>query len=280
MPITITYPIPDEPYVNSWDAGKTLTTTYNGPTDVTLYANQDGSVFATSFDMDSDAAHAFNSDPVAGVGAPTLNIRLDATSGNKHAAACWILRHFHSQDSENAESMNMAHEEVYEEATLAADNSVTYQRVTNPNLHQVYELFVSKDVDSNGDKFDNIQFRQKTRSLESHNAFLARQRLHNFRHYYETYDLGPAGESDAASYITRLNTYIAGEEGKWPWAYTTHPSKTEVPKVPLSVATVITTVKQNELLDNSAGALNQYPGNSPYELPTPANSEEAFKDFN
>jgi hypothetical protein len=152
--------------------------------------------------------------------------------------------------------------------------------VTNPNLHQVYELFVSKDIDSNGDKFDNIRFRQKTRSLESHNAFLARQRLYNVRHYYETYDLGPAGESDAASYIATLNTYIAGEEGKWPWAYINHPPRSEVPKVPLTVATAITTAKQNELLDTRASELNQYPGNSPYELPTPANSAEAFKDFN
>jgi hypothetical protein len=46
------------------------------------------------------------------------------------------------------------------------------------------------------------------------------------------------------------------------------------------VATAITTAKQNELLDNSASELNQYPGNSPYELPTPANSAEVFKDFN
>ena len=115
---------------------------------------------------------------------------------------------------------------------------------------------------------------------ESHNAFLARQRLHNVSHYHETYDLGPSGESDASAYITKLNTYIAGEEGKWPWAYVTHPARSEVPKVPLTVATAITTVKQNGLLDNSAGELNQYPGTSPYELPTPANSAEAFKEFN
>lgn len=288
MPITVTYPIPDEPYVNSWDEGKTLTTTYNGPDDVTLYANQDGTVFGTSFDFDSDAAHAFNSDDLLGDGAPTLNIRLKASSSNKHAMACWYLQNFHDEDA-----TDMPHAEVEEEKTLAADNSVKYKVVTNPNIHKVYEMFISKEQDSDGNKYDDIRFKQIVRSPESHNAYLARHRQAAVKHYYDNYDLGTAGESDAGAYLTTIQTFIDGEEGKWPWAYVTHPSPSLVPKIPLSVNQAIKIVKEagdpglteGQMTENGWGA-NGPDGNIrdprdslPYKLPEPIQGPDVFKEI-
>lgn len=289
MPITVTYPIPDEPYVNSWDEGKTLTTTYDGPDEVTLYANQDGFVFATSFDYDSDAAHALASDPIIGDGAPTYNVRLKASSSNTHAMACWYLQNFHDE-----EATDMPHEEIYEEATLAADPSVKYQRVTNPNLHKVYELMISKETDSDGNKYDSIKWKQITRSPESHNAFLARTRKAAVQHYYDHYDLGPAGESDAAAYLTKVDEFIAGEEGKWPWAYTEHPPTSLVPKIPLSVNQAIKIVKdagdmgltEGQLSENGGaywseetGLVNDPRDALPYKLPEPIGGPEVIKIF-
>lgn len=284
MPITVTYPIPDEPYVNSWDEGKTLTTTYNGPDDVTLYANQDGHVFGTSFDYDSDTAHAMNSDALLGDGSPTLNIRLKASSSNNHAMACWYLQNFHDEDA-----TDMPHEEIEEERTLAADPSQKYKVVTNPNIHKVFEMFVSKDTDSDGNKFDNIRWKQIVRSPESHNAFLARTRKAAVQHYYDHYDLGPAGESDAAAYLTKVDEFIAGEEGKWPWAYITHPSTSLVPKIPLTVNQAIKVVKEagdmglteGEMTENgwggSPGPVRDPRDSLPYKLPEPIEGPEVFK---
>lgn len=284
MPITVTYPIPDEPYVNSWDEGRTLTTTYNGPEEVTLYANQDGSVFASSFNMDSDAAHAMNSDAILGDGSPTLNIRLNAATSNKHAIACWYLQNFFDEDA-----TDMPHEEIIGQKTLAADSSVTYDVVTNPNIHKVFEIFISKETDSDGNKYDDIRFKQITRSVESHNAFLARTRKAAVKHYYDHYDLGPAGESDAAAYLTTVDAFIAGEEGKWPWAYTTHPSTSLVPKIPLSVNQAIKVVKdagdmgltEGELSPNgwSGGTIRDPRDALPYELPEPIESPIVYKEI-
>ena len=286
MPITITYPIPDEQYVNSWDEGKTFTTTYSGPDDVTLYANPDGRVFGTSFDYDSDGAHAMNSDALLGDGSPTLNIRLKASSSTKHAMACWYLQNFHDEDR-----TDMPHEEVFEEKTLAADPSIKYQVSTNPNIHQVFELEVSKDIDSDGNKFDNIKFKQILRSPESHNAFIARTRKQAVQHYYDTDDLGAAGESDAGAYLTKLDTFIAGEEGKWPWAYTTHPSTSLVPKIPLSVNQAIKIVKDagdagltiSEITANGhsdgTGPVNDPRDRLPYQLPEPISHTDFYKEI-
>lgn len=283
MPITVTYPIPDEPYVNSWDEGRTLTTTYNGPEEVTLYANQDGSVFASSFNMDSDAAHAMNSDAILGDGAPTLNIRLNAATSNKHAIACWYLQNFFDEDA-----TDMPHEETTEQRTLAADPSVTYDVVTNPNIHKVFEIFISKEIDSDGNKYDDIRFKQITRSVESHNAFLARTRRAAVKHYYDQYDLGPAGESDAAAYLTAADAFIAGEEGKWPWAYITHPSTSLVPKIPLSVNQAIKVVRdagdmgltEGELSPNGVSQTPRDPRDAlPYELPEPIAAPIVYKQI-
>ena len=214
-----TYKVPDQVYVDSWAEGKTATAkvklddpvitafvdTFEQPARIVGSTLEDG--------IDSEGAFRLSRGETPGAlyGEVTQcrSITIDASKGDKEAMAAWLCKR---QISGAMDSDEFPNPEYAEADVPVLSGSKKFQELQNPMPSDYWEMVAGAGAD-----VDSVNFRFISKSDLTTGETATFQRREEVKFYYDKYDLGPAGESDAKAFLTACDEFLAKFKPVKPW---------------------------------------------------------------
>jgi len=204
--------VPDELWVDSWDDSLTATYTYEGP-----------QYFYIGFDSNFSAKilpnHAVEpgaeTDPFSDEQAANF-IEIITLDANENPDIAYMLY-----------APYVDHDDHTFEDVANHDGS-TYKKITNPHMHDYFELRWNKGVI----ELPTLHARIKDTSNPLHTT--AKNRLAHIQKYNNAYDFSTDDQATIDTAITAFNTYIDTVSTAYRWKYVEY-DLTEVPKIPAAL---------------------------------------------
>lgn len=246
---TFTYKVPDILWTNKWDTNATATGTLKlDQAEHKLWFDPEFQTLEYSTLMENIDSAGNLPVTITPFGEPgqseLVEITLTAGTDDKTNMALWIAKHhdgvYGSLDSDEHPA------EVYEATPIPVYSSEpgfedhTYQKETNPHPAKVWELVLNQAD-------DGVDFLANIKNADTFGEINARARRHEVKHYADIYDLGAEAESDATAFLANVSAFITKWDDLKPWMidhrHIEH-QQTAAPKIPMSVASAIATIKQ------------------------------------
>lgn len=203
--------VPDELWVNKWDAALTQTYTYEGPRYFYIGLNDNRPTEYRHGDLEAEAEE-FTEEEAA---AFTHVVTIDADVNPELAHMIYV----HDHD---------AH--VFEEV-LNHDGSI-YNKITNPCMLDYFTLdFRAKESDPDArEAFLEPRYKETSNILKR----TAEERLARVKKYDDAYDFDDADQTKIDTFVASIEAYIETVSTAYPWKYITM-NVSEVPKIPASL---------------------------------------------
>lgn len=214
-----TYKVPDQVYVDSWAEGKTATAKVklDNPVITAFVDTFEPSmriVGSTLEDgIDSEGAWRLSRGELPGtVYSPSSQVRaitIDASKSDTEAMAAWLCKR---QVNGAMDSDEFPNPEYAEADVPVLSGSKKFQELQNPMPSDYWDL-----VAGNGADVDSVNFRFISKSDMTTGETATFQRREEVKFYYDKYDLGTAGESDAKAFLTACDEFLAKYKPVKPW---------------------------------------------------------------
>lgn len=208
-----TIQVPDQLWVDTWNTDKTESYAYSGPD--TLYVLISGitnQILEWSEELIETSS--LSKDVV---------VEIDTTDISNLSVAHFL----HSQGAE--------HTYTTEDETNH-DGSI-YQKITNPLIHDYFELKYDKE---NGLYLDPIYKNSTTIAEEK-----AEKRLEYVKKYLNVYDFDAETQVIIDKFLSDMTAYMTTMATVYPWKYITI-DENEIPKIPSSLVSVFNTLPEVE----------------------------------
>jgi len=202
MEKTFTISVPDELWVDSWNTNKTESYNYSGPEKIWVLIERDN----TPSDW-SDKEISANEERGEIVKEIDAAVDTDIAYYLVHTDEIWDYSYTTKINHDNSE----------------------YQEITNPRLHDYFEL----DHNIGQGLILNPKYKESTTIAEE----TAIKRLNYVKKYNDTYDFDTETQSTIDKFISETTAYLETMKPVYPWKYVTI-SHDDIPKVPASLITV------------------------------------------
>lgn len=204
-----TYSLPDELYFPEISGKNTREFTYEGPEKFTVRLTEDGYV------------KAINPTPIENEN-PNLLKEVDANISPEVAYLIYCTA--------NPENY------IYEDEIL--ENGEVYKKLTNPSLHEAYDVFYNLSTDSWELSVIVKELFNPAKEIAINNKNLVKQ-------FLEKYEFSEDIETRMSSYIERLEEFISNLKDLPIWKYVDYNFDVpKIPKMPVDVALEISKVKE------------------------------------
>jgi len=204
--------VPDELWVNSWESEKTETYSYNGPDNIWVLVAPNGTVNRWSEEeivLDPDTQSGWN----------VVSINADENTG--------VAYHL----------VHMSEDWTYSYNVETNPDGSTYNAITNPRLHDYFELsYTGRD----GLVLDP---RNLYKTIESPEEEKAKKRLEYVKKYDDAYDFDDDVQASIDTFISNMNTWLNNMAPVRPWKYVKLDAST-MPRIPASLVAVFNSLPE------------------------------------
>lgn len=203
-----TYPLPDENFFPEVSGKRIGEFTYEGPEKFTVRLTEDGFVKT----IDPSLTENEN---------PNLLKEVDAHSQPEVAYLLYCVSE--PQDY------------IYEDEIL--ENGEVYKNITNPSLHEVYDVFYNFSTDSWELSVIVKELFNPAREIATNNRNLVKE-------FLDKYEFSEDVETKMSSYVLKLDEFISNLKDIPTWKYVDYTFDVQkIPKMPIDLAQEISKVK-------------------------------------
>jgi len=213
MSKTFTVSVPDQLWVDSWEANKTESYTYTGPDTIHVLVN-----------TTTDEIESWSEDPLtASDDNAEIVVTIDATSD----AGVAVAHYFYSKGAE--------HEYTYENETNH-DGSI-YEKITNPVIQDYFDVTYNTD--------DSVHLTALYKNPKTVAEEKAETRKAYVEKYNNVYDFDTDTQTTIDTFLANVDTYLTSMANVYPWKYVVI-DENDIPKIPASLVSTFSTLPEIE----------------------------------
>ena len=209
-----TISVPDQLWVDSWDADATKTYTYDGPE--TVYV---------AVDVDDYTIH--NTSTTELTADPGNTFIVEVTAADYPERAMMVVE---NNDTDG-------YEHTFEDETNFDDS--IYKKITNPRLSDYFEL-TYHPIPSDWDPERGLELTPIYKDWKSAAYDEAVRRRDYVQKYADMYDFDTDDQTKVDTYLTAINNHITTLSTAYPWKFSAEGGvpMSSIPKIPVSLVTV------------------------------------------